>query len=254
MELSSYIEKFNCSEPYQNACRVFLLGYDRIYNPEKPFEEYVYISKDEYGDNNYDGNYSELADALNALANNLHVYIENLVANRDTIKLFVNGESIDYDALDNNEPIKPSVPHYPDEPKEDDEKYNIKPISVPFLQRLFNDSAEENARIQAQKDAYDLYKRDHDSWELAIERIDSEYEDELKKYEKKYESWMANRSAFHAAKDGDSHSVEMIVKNIIDTICLPFEFTFNSDVEYQRDNKRLIIDVNLPTIVAASAA
>ncbi|MCR3759386.1 restriction endonuclease [Clostridium felsineum] len=152
-------------------------------------------------------------------------------------------------------PEEPKQLNIPFEPKLTDEKYNPK---VPFLIKLSKKKLEEFHNKNNQE-----FKNDWSRWEFNKKSIENKYAEEVKTYKDNLEKWEKGKENFKKLqaknndevdkfikeyKAGNSHAIEKYYSLVLENIKMPFEYDRQVEVEYNKDNKMIIVDILLPTI------
>lgn len=181
------------------------------------------------------------------------------------------GNIIDWELLKNKEkfisafPVKPSEPKYyslPLPPNELDGKYHPKNN---FISNII-----KSIKNKAIEDAKNLYNIDYRNWQDESNRITKmnlklkeEYEKDLEKYNQKVKEWnLANEDFLKRQKDFndkidefknkylafDIYTIIEYCKMVINKINLPVFIKKDFDIDYNENNKILIIDFLLPNL------
>ena len=143
----------------------------------------------------------------------------------------------------------------PPEPCVTDEKYNPIPS---FFTKIFKSKMEEFSKKNQER-----FEMDHKNWENLkkdIEKLNLEdqekYQNDLHQWEKKKRKFEKNQLSknkevdlfFEKFKQGENKSVEEYFVRSLEKITFPFQYKIFSEMEYNAENKTLIVDITLPTM------
>ena len=181
--------------------------------------------------------------------------IENIL----THTLSIN-DAINWDKLKDNAPFNKPCPQkketpLPQEPRETNYKY--KP-DLNLLDMIF--AARKSKKIFDKK--Y-LFKRDHESWEKSIEQTKAENERLAKEYAEACQKWEKSKLTFilkqqeknkaidqrkAAYTEKDPGAIADYCDMVLSNSDYPDAFPQDYDVDYNPNNRILIVDYSLPTI------
>lgn len=231
--LDSYADAFKCSDKYRDEFKRHMNSVN-YYDKEKAAEQM----------NSFNVSYVSL--------------LYNMLSNADRFSTFTKESLLRHASFKKLPPRKINIDR-PEEPLADSVRYAPEPVKVSFLQRLINTNAEAEAREEAERKAQQSFAKDFEKWEREVERFEKEQED----YKSNYSNWLKGKRAFEEAlereneaannmltqaAEGEPSSVARLFEYVIDGLFLPFDFAFVSSTEYQPENRRLIINVDLPTL------
>lgn len=161
----------------------------------------------------------------------------------------------DYSAFSENEPLMPDLEEIPPAPSSSDSKYNPTPTFFTKLSRYRMDDFNRKNR--------EVFESDYREWEQKKELIDSansklvsDYREAKEKWEKEQlefiEEQIINNEEIDMAisgfRKGNVESVEKCYTLLLNDITLPFDFKMQTMVEYNPEEKRLIIEMLLPKL------
>ena len=195
------------------------------------------------------------AQELTQQANELQLELDKLVVNRrieqdldiDTLK--------DHTQFSAKKPSPPELSKPEAEPSRDGEKYNPNP---PFFTKI------SKKRMQEFIDSNDaVFERDHSLWLKEKERIDRANAKANAEFQEQLEAWKQKKAEFEEVqkqtnaevdqffegfKKGDVSSVERYISLLLSQIEFPIDYFVDSTIEYNPENKRVVIDAFLPTM------
>lgn len=168
---------------------------------------------------------------------------------------------IDYEELKDKskykgkKPLNPYLRSFPIEPHREDAEFNPKPS---FFTRLSKQKMEAFNETNTKR-----FEDAHVEWEKEIEIIKSENEAKNKEYDNKMAEWKNEADKFYEKQKkenekinkfkedfelGEKAAVERYFDLLFTKISLPFDFDSVVDLEYNPENKGLIVDLLLPDI------
>lgn len=197
-----------------------------------------------------------------AYANEMTQQAESIQKALDTILI----DSLDPKRLDLNElknfskypeasPKQPPLKELPYEPQLSDAKYNPKPSFFTKISK--NKMAEfKNNNIAKYNNDLDAYKAARTEIEVKNDAALQDYKASVTQWENRRNTFLKEQSEsnekidqfFEKYKVGNIEAVERYYTLLLEKINLPFTFDRSVAVEYNADNKTLIIDLLLPTI------
>ncbi len=197
----------------------------------------------------------QYANRVTSEANQLHIDIDNILTGTLPVKI-LNFEGMkNYDDFSVKAPLTPKYIKPTARPEREDEMYNP---SVPLLVRL---SKKRTAEFVCKCDA--AYKADLEQWNKSQEFIKAENAHMERKYKQELEDWNKQREEYSLKRDeynksitefsraffrGEKWAVEKYIQMVLEDKKLPFMFDRTVDVEYDKEEKLLIIDLLLPAI------
>lgn len=186
----------------------------------------------------------ELQDALDSiLANSLH-----------PISLDEN-DMKDFSPFSINKPKSPIKPNFREEPKRTDYKYNPQ---APFLTKLFKKRLEQ---FIVQND--NEFQKDLNSWNEEKKQLEENFAKSMIKYHENFAKWSKEKEEFlkeqtrknsevdyfiQCYSNGEADAVVEYYSLVLENIKLPFEYDRQVEIEFNSENKMLLIDLLLPTI------
>ena len=181
--------------------------------------------------------------------------LENLLLSNLNPEGLVIDELKDFSEFSEPCPQKPELEEVPPEPCVTDEKYNPIPS---FFTKIFKSKMEEFSKKNQER-----FEMDHKNWENLkkdIEKLNLEdqekYQNDLHQWEKKKRKFEKNQISknkevdlfFEKFKQGENKSVEEYFVRSLEKITFPFQYKIFSEMEYNAENKTLIVDITLPTM------
>lgn len=152
-------------------------------------------------------------------------------------------------------PELPSLALLPREPQRNDKQFNPKPS--------FPKKISKSKRKEFEESNLQLFIAAHYNWEKEIDRINEwnaklqfEYKQAIEKWQKEWVDFK-NRLETHNREvdtfkqsvfDGEKHAVERYFSLILESTNYPFEYDKEVAVEYHQNEKRIIVEINLPLI------
>lgn len=161
----------------------------------------------------------------------------------------------DFSEYDEPVPAKPVPKLLPKAPDSSDPKYNTQ---ASFLTKL---SKKKMADISANDSA--AYHQDYNAWNEQCKRIKEENTRAEQQYQEQLAQWERNKQEFDRVRDeenakidrlydkiqsGDIESVEWYIREALERLKLPFSYDKLIEVEYNPDNRMLIVDYVFPTV------
>ena len=150
-------------------------------------------------------------------------------------------------------PKQPEINFRPSEPQRTSASYNQKPS---LFVRLSKKKMEEFIKESDMK-----FEEDYKKWEVRVKEFEENHEKNMKIFKEKLEQWQIENDKFYEKqaiqnkeidgfkddfKEGISYAVEKYYKLLLEKVKFPFEFENSVELEYQSDNKNLIVDMLLP--------
>lgn len=199
------------------------------------------------------------AELLTLFANKMQEALDNILLND------LYPQKVLLSELKDNSAFKvqyPETPHYQDvkaRPYRFDEKYNPKLSWFKKLLHKFIKAQEvEFKRIHDEE-----YEKDLKEWENEKANTEKNNLKMLQEYNENIKNWTEKRNAFEKAqnennqktefmfkqyKAGNSECVEWYFNYVLRKIKIPFKYEKSFEIEYNYDNKSIIIDLVLPAI------
>lgn len=255
-KIDVYLDEFKCSDTYRRKYEKALW---HIFCKQKgasiDYETWNLTRAGKY----YYAADDKVAEKLNVLNDNYNVLLNNMLRNAEQYSTFKKESLFNNKSFKKPAPILLASEDRPEEPQENNIRYAPTQVKVPLIQRLMNTNAEAEAKEEAERQANLSFLRDHEKWERDVKLFEQEQE----ACKSKYNEWMCEKQSFEeavarenaTAKDmikkaeaGDPECVAHIFKLAIDGIELPFKFKIISSTEFQPDQKRLVVDVDLPVL------
>lgn len=150
-------------------------------------------------------------------------------------------------------PTPPKEPTFPIEPTRKDPKYNPK---IGFFDSIFG------GKKAKEEEALKTFMKDFHLWEDKVNALRSKHEQNTEIYQTETQQWEQDRESFihevkafnlyldemqekyrSVTKDG----VEFQAKLVLENSSYPESFPKNCDIEYNPDNKVMVIDYQLPS-------
>jgi len=197
-----------------------------------------------------------------AYANEMTQQAESIQKALDTMLIdSLNPKSLDLNELKNfskypeASPKQPLLKELPYEPQLSDAKYNPQPSF--FIKISKNKMAEfKNNNIAKYNNDLDAYKAARTEIEVKNDAALQDYNACVTQWENRRNTFLKEQSEsnekidqfFEKYKVGNIEAVERYYTLLLEKINLPFTFDRSVEVEYNADNKTLIIDLLLPTI------
>ena len=193
----------------------------------------------------------ELNDELNATIE----LIENTLLNTLEIDDTVNWESLkDFSKFSVIKPKKPKKINHPEPPNQELSKYKPK---LSLLERLIKSKGQKKLLA-----AEELLKTDISRHNQECKEIDNKNITAITEFEKRLAKWESEKNAFIQKQNagnkkvddlkesyfsGDRNAVENYCELVLNNSLYPEDFPKSFDLEYDPDNKTLIIEYQLPT-------
>ena len=192
---------------------------------------------------------------LTAEAEKQQQAIDRIVLDRLDIRIPKVEDYLDYTPYSVFPPTEPVLLSIPREPLITDEEY-IK--RIPFSARFSKKKMEQfNATVAS------AFQSEHDYWIQKATKINVSNNELVSQYTRELNEWSAAKEEYEKAQsegnssireffqkfqEGDAESIARFFVLALDNIKLPFEHDLCAESEYDRNNKRLIVDLILPTI------
>mgnify|MGYP000884861240 CR=1 FL=1 len=153
------------------------------------------------------------------------------------------------------QPKKPSNPVFDKEPYITDEKYNQK---ASIFVRLSKKKYEE-----FKKTMEDEFSKDWSEWNRSKKNKELQYDKDVNDYKKKLEQWQRDKEVFKEKQSLKNEEISNFAENfehglpetiaryyttVIDKIEMPIEYDRQTEIEYNPENKLLVMDILLPII------
>ena len=195
------------------------------------------------------------ADSLTKDAEEKQNEINNILNN--TIKIFPkNPDALkDYSKFSKNKPNEPDYIKPNIEPKREDAAFNPQPS---FLTKL------SSKKLEAfNKENDDNFTQAHWLWQQDTEKKNKENLNKLEAYKKEVEKWEKEKIDFENEQKEQNDSIDQLIDDIskgeeeavseyvsivLNELVFPLDYNISFDVEYNSNNKSLIVDANFPTI------
>ena len=197
----------------------------------------------------------DYANEMTEQAEELQKALDSIIANSlKPIPLDENNMK-DFSLFSTRKPDEPIKPFFREQPKRTDNKYNPQ---TPLLTKLFKKRLEQ---FNAQND--DNYKCDLNNWSEEKKIFDEEFSRSMVKYYENFANWCKAKEEFQKEQsrknsevdhfiqcynNGESDAIAEYYALVLENIKLPFEYDRQTEVEFNSDNKMLLLDLLLPTI------
>ena len=153
------------------------------------------------------------------------------------------------------QPLYPKLELKPARPNRYDKEYNPKPS---FFTKLSKKKMEELEKSNDLK-----FEKDIKEYNIKISSIDLRNNLKIEEYDKKCEEWKIREEEFKKNQEEHNKEIDLFFKNykagkkeaveqylimLLEKLELPFEYGKSAEIEYNPDEKMMIIDMFLPTI------
>lgn len=204
--------------------------------------------------------YDSYRDGMNKYALEMIDMTTNLLQQQQSLIPFSISSTILNDfTFDVPEPTPPKEEPLPLEPSESDAIYLPAKVKVSLFQKLIDSNAEADAQRIAKQQAHAKYENDHERWLNEVSDINKRNKAAFESYESNHKEWLIKKEKFDVgfsevrdvinnAPSGDVFAIEYLYKRVVENISLPFDYQLIADVEYQPEQMRLVIDVDLPIV------
>lgn len=188
--------------------------------------------------------------------------IDNLLIHTLTIDDTINWDVLKkYDKYSEEQPSQPSLKkkfEYPAEPQKEEPSFTM-------LEKILKPKREQ--KIKEYENRYNVAL---DNWEKQKKEIDNknfildqEYEEEKQKWKKKLEEWERKKEAFEKEQETFNNKIEEMQNSylnlneasiieycemVLENSQYPETFPKNYELEYNSDNKILIVEYQLPSV------
>ncbi len=181
------------------------------------------------------------------------VRINNLLQNKGTS--LQRKDLYDKSIFSVKEPTQEAFEFYPREPHRMDAQYNG---SMPILAMFKKKKKEEYIRENDSK-----FQLDYAAWKNRVVAIDKKNEERKQSYEKRKNEWQTQKNEylckqqqynaqidnmFVSYEKGNKEAIEKYFSILLNRISLPVVYDKDVEVEYNLENRMLIIDLILPNI------
>lgn len=152
-------------------------------------------------------------------------------------------------------PIQPQEPFISIEPRSTDTIYNPK---EPLICKISKKKSEE-----FKKKNIDAFKRDWEQWNVYRDQKQAEYAEEMCQYNEVVAEWEIRKQAFLKRQNNQNNEIDEVLRKYnegnqqaieqynmlaLNDEVLPIDFESEIEVEYNSNNKMLIVDMFLPTM------
>lgn len=161
----------------------------------------------------------------------------------------------DYSMFTETCPEEPTLQAIPIKPSRSDEKYNPRLSVFTRLSKKKLEDITNNNTV--------LYEQDLENWKSEKALIEESNEKIIRKYNSSVEKWKKRQEKFYKEQLqennnidrrfseytlGKPEAVEWYFRVVLENIELPFSFSRTAEVEYNPENKSIVVDILLPVI------